>query len=139
MRGEVYEGRGMSSYLRAALSQASGVSTAGKFSVARSTLSRVSLSRSRDSEPKPEPEGCEAEAETVRWRLFFVLLRRTIVRDPCSATHNHHHRHTPSTIDVRHPSHTRQKHQSNLPLLQLCPPPSLPPGSLAHRQSRRTR
>jgi hypothetical protein len=61
--------------LIAALSQASGVSTAGRFSVSRSTASKASSSVNEEEEGQP------------LWFWFFlVLLRRTMVRDPCSET-----------------------------------------------------
>ena len=61
--------------LIAALSQASGVSTAGRLSVSRSTASKASSSVNEEEEGQP------------LWFWFFlVLLRRTMVRDPCSET-----------------------------------------------------
>jgi hypothetical protein len=61
--------------LIAALSQASGVSTAGRLSVSRSTASKASSSVNEEEEGQP-----------LWFWFFFVLLRRTMVRDPCSET-----------------------------------------------------
>jgi len=61
--------------LIAALSQASGVSTAGRLSVSRSTASKASSSVNEEEEGQP-----------LWFWLFLVLLRRTMVRDPCSVT-----------------------------------------------------
>jgi hypothetical protein len=65
--------------LIAALSQASGVSTAGRLSVSRSTASKASSSANEEEEGQP--------ATVPLWFWFFlVLLRRTMVKDPCSET-----------------------------------------------------
>lgn len=74
-------------HLRAALSQASGVSTAGRDSIVRSKLSRTSSSSS--DWPRMKDSGLSASVELSKLPLMLVLLfpelRRTIVSVPCAA------------------------------------------------------
>jgi len=65
--------------LMAALSHASGVSTAGRLSVSRSTASSTSSSAN-------ETEAGQPDTGPLWFWLFLALLRRTMVRDPCSET-----------------------------------------------------
>ena len=74
-------------HLRAALSQASGVSTAGRDSVVRSTLSRTSSSSTDWSRRKDSELSVSVELSKLPLTLVLVFpeLRRTIVSVPCSA------------------------------------------------------